>query len=165
MNTGRLPPGRPGPGSSGVTLVGVSAPDEDGQEGTDEPVERFFPYEFEERYRLVWRFSGANPDVDGVHLTADRLVATYGRKKVDTPRTNVTGAHITRDYSWTKAIGIRGSLKDDGLTFGTCTRGGVCIHFAERIPKVIGFRPHSALTVTVEDLEGLVDALGPAEPR
>lgn len=120
----------------------------------------FFPYDFEPAYRVLWRFSGAKEDRDGVTLTDDTFTATYGRKTVETPRSNITGAHITRNYSWVKAIGIRGSLKDDGLTFATCTRGGVCVHFAERVPRVIGFSPHSAITVTVQDLEGLVRALG-----
>ena len=120
----------------------------------------FFPYDFEPRYRVLWRFSGARPDVDGVTVDDETFVATYGRKRVETPRSNITGAHITRDYSWPKAIGIRASLADDGLTFGTCTRGGVCVHFDERVPRVVGLRPHSAVTVTVADLDGLVEALG-----
>ena len=120
----------------------------------------FFPYDFDPRYRVLWRFSGARPDIDGVTVDEETFVATYGRKRVLTPRANITGAHITRDYSWLKAVGIRGSLADDGLTFGTSTRGGVCVHFDERVPRVVGLRPHSAITVTVADLEGLVEALG-----
>jgi hypothetical protein len=120
----------------------------------------FFPYDFDDKYRILWRFSGAKPDRDGVTVDDDSFVATYGRKRVETPRANITGAHITRDYSWVKAVGIRGSLADDGLTFGTCTRGGVCVHFDDRIPRVAGLKPHSAVTVTVADLEGLVATLG-----
>ena len=120
----------------------------------------FFPYDFEKKYRVLWRFSGAKEGVDGVTVTDEAFTATYGKKTVETPRTNITGAHITRNYSWVKAIGIRGSLKDDGLTFPTCTRGGVCVHFDERVPRITGFKPHSAITVTVDDLEGLVEALG-----
>ncbi len=50
-------------------------------------------------------------------------------------------------------------LTDDGLTFGTNAQAGVCIHFEPRIHRVVGFRDHSALTVTVADVEGLVAAL------
>jgi len=109
---------------------------------------------------VLWRFSGARPEVDGVTVEDDTFVATYGKKRVETSRANITGAHITRDYSWLKAIGIRASLKDDGLTFGTGTAGGVCIHFDHKVRRVAGPRAHSALTVTVDDLEGLVTALG-----
>ena len=47
------------------------------------------------------------------------FVATFGFVKVTTPRTNVTGAHITEDYRWWTACGVRMSMADDGLTFGT----------------------------------------------
>ena len=57
------------------------------------------------------------------------------------------------------------SFADDGLTFGTNPDRGVCVHFRQRIPRVLGFRPHSALTVTVEDCDGLVAAIGEAPPR
>ena len=121
-----------------------------------------FEYGYDDRYRLLWKLAGARPDDDRVEVTDDgRFVATYGRRKVDTPIENVAGSHITRDYRWFTAIGTRLSLADDGLTFGTNTVGGVCIHFHERVPHALGFRDHSALTVTVEDLEGLETLLGP----
>lgn len=96
---------------------------------------------------------------DGVTVTGDTFTATFGRRRVETPLSNVTGAHITRDYAWFKAIGMRLSAADDGLTFGTATHGGVCVHFEDRVRRVIGVRDHSALTVTVEDLDGLLDAI------
>jgi hypothetical protein len=48
---------------------------------------------------------------------------------------------------------------DDGLSFGTNHNAGVCIHFAEKVPSRLSKSGHSALTVTVEDLEGLTRAL------
>jgi hypothetical protein len=95
-----------------------------------------------------------------VHLGDDRLVATFGVLRLETPLDNVSGAHLTRDYRWWTAIGARLSFVDDGLTFGTTTVAGVCIHFRDRVGPVVGVRRHSALTVTVEDVEGLVAALG-----
>lgn len=128
--------------------------------------ERFFPYRFDERWRWLSRAFGARPDVDGVTVSGERFVATYGRRRVDVPRSQISGAHVTGDYRWFKAIGTRLSFADDGLTFGTSVVGGVCIHFEPRIRRVIGPRDHSALTVTVEDLDGLVVELtgGPGEP-
>jgi hypothetical protein len=125
----------------------------------------FYPYRIDERFKLFYAPFGLRPDRDGVRVTDDELVATYGRFRVATPRENVVGAHITRGYRWWTAVGVRGSLADDGLTFGTNTDAGVCIHFAERVHHVMGFRDHSALTVTVEDVEGLVATLGEAPPR
>ncbi len=127
--------------------------------------ERFFPYAVDHRLQLFWRPFGLRPDRDGVRLTDDAFVATYGRFKVETPRANVTGAHITRGYRWWTAVGARGSFVDDGLTFGTNSSAGVCVHFAQRVRRVVGFRDHSALTVTVADLEGLVEVLGEAPAR
>lgn len=120
----------------------------------------FFPYRFERRYRFLWAPLGVREGRDGVTVDDDRFAASFGRFRLECPRTNVAGAHITRDYAWWKAIGMRLSLADDGLTFGTSTHGGVCVHFAERVPRVIGPRNHSALTVTVDDLDGLLAALG-----
>jgi hypothetical protein len=51
-------------------------------------------------------------------------------------------------------------MVDDGLSFGTNHEAGVCIHFAEQVPSRLSRRGHSALTVTVADLEGLTLALG-----
>ena len=79
---------------------------------------------------------------------------------IKTPLANVSGAHITRNYRWWTAFGVRGSMADDGLSFGTNHNAGVCIHFAEKVPSPLRRSGHSALTVTVADLEGLVSALG-----
>lgn len=100
------------------------------------------------------------PSRDGVTLTEDRCDATFGIVKITTPRANITGAHITRDYRWWTSCGVRMSFVDDGLTFGTNRDGGVCIHFADNVRSPMRRGGHSALTVTVEDLEGLVAALG-----
>lgn len=68
-------------------------------------------------------------------------------------------AHVTGPYRWWTAVGPRLSMADDGLTFGTNAKAGVCIHFDPKIHRVIGFRDHSALTVTVADPEALESAL------
>ena len=88
------------------------------------------------------------------------FMATFGLFKIATPLANITGAHITRHYRWWTAFGVRTSRADDGLTFGTNRDGGVCIHFAEKVPSALRRSGHSALTVTVADLEGLTRALG-----
>ena len=123
--------------------------------------DRFFPYDFDQRFVLIWAPFGARPKRDGVALTADgRLIATFGRYRVETPIANIKAAHKTGPYRWWKAVGIRGSRVDSGITFGTTTRGGVCILFKERIPKVIPPAPrHAGLTVTVADCDGLVRAV------
>jgi hypothetical protein len=118
---------------------------------------RFFPYDFDRRLTAMWMAFGARPWRDGVTLDDDGMfVATFGIFRVRTPLDNIVDAHITRDYRWWTAIGVRASFADDGLTFGTNARAGVCLHFDQKVRRVIGRSDHSALTVTVADLEGLV---------
>ena len=109
---------------------------------------------------------GLRPGHDGVTLTDDgRFVATYGFVRVQTPLENVDGAHVTSGYRWWTAVGARLSFADDGLTFGTNRNAGVCVHFHEKVGSVLRRSGHSALTVTVADLDRLVEALGRADPR
>ena len=128
-------------------------------------MEQHFPYACDPRFRLFWWPLGLRPDEDGVRVDDEELVATYGRFRVATPLANVEGAHITRGYRWWTAVGVRLSFVDDGLTFGTNDVAGVCIHFRQPVPRVMGLKDHSALTVTVEDLDGLVATLGDTTPR
>jgi hypothetical protein len=111
-------------------------------------------------------FSGCESQKDGVTLTNEgSLRATFGFVKIKTPLANVTGAHVTRNYRWWTAFGVRASMVDDGLSFGTNHSAGVCIHFAEKVPSPFRRNGHSALTVTVADLEGLTTALRPDPGR
>lgn len=122
----------------------------------------FFPYRFDNRFVAMWLPFGARPGKDGVHLVDHEFRATFGLFKLQTPLANVAGAHVTDDYRWWTAVGMRQSLADDGLTFGTNAARGVCVHFHERVRTTVSPRPHSALTVTVDDCAGLVAALGAA---
>jgi hypothetical protein len=45
------------------------------------------------------------------------------------------------------------------VTFGTNANAGVCIHFRAKVPSPLRRQGYSALTVTVEDLEGLTEGL------
>ena len=120
----------------------------------------FYGYAIDRRLIVFWGVFGVRPARDGVTITDDgRLRATFGLLKLETPLDNVDGAHITRNYRWWTAAGARGSMKDDGLTFGTNSNAGVCVHFREKVRSPLRRTGHSALTVTVEDLEGLTKAL------
>ena len=129
-------------------------------------MDQYFAYAIDRRYLPVLLPFGLRPAKDGVTLTDGSFLATFGFFRLTTPRTNITGAHITRDYRWWTAFGVRGSRVDDGLSFGTNHDAGVCIHFATKVPSPLRRSGHSALTVTVADLEGLAGALGsdPAAP-
>jgi hypothetical protein len=119
-----------------------------------------FGYAIDRLYLPLLLPFGLKPAKDGVTLTDDSFLATFGFFKLATRLTNITGAHITRNYRWYTAFGVRGSQADDGLSFGTNHDAGVCIHFAEKVPSPLRRSGHSALTVTVADLDGLASALG-----
>ncbi len=125
--------------------------------------ERHFDYELDPRFKVIWWPLGVRAG-QGVTIGDDRLTARYGLFELNTPLDNVVGGHITEDYRWYTAIGVRLSFADDGLTFGTTTRRGVCIHFSDRVSGVIPTKSHSALTVTLADCDGLVDVIGDAPP-
>ncbi|MBT8240696.1 MAG: hypothetical protein KJN63_05670 [Acidimicrobiia bacterium] len=120
--------------------------------------EHFFPYEVDNRWYLMLKALGVGSD-DGVTVTDDELIATFGRVEVRTPLANVHHTQITGPHRWYTAVGLRLSFADTGLTFGTNHRRGLCIEFTERIPKVIGFKNHAALWVSVADPEGLAAQL------
>ena len=125
-------------------------------------VSQHFGYAVDRRYLPVLVPFLLRPGRDGVTLTADGLfVATFGFVRMSTPRANVRDAHITENYRWWTACGVRMSMADDGLTFGTNNRRGVCVHFNEKVRSSFRRSGHSALTVTVADAEGLEAALHP----
>ncbi len=116
-----------------------------------------FRYDIDYRLLPFWAPFGLRPWHDGVTITDDkRFVATFGLVKVETPLTNIGGAHITQGYRWWTAAGARLSRVDDGLTLGTNRNAGVCIHFVEPVASLLRRKGHSAATVTVADLNGLV---------
>jgi hypothetical protein len=78
---------------------------------------------------------------------------------METPLSNIDEAHITRDYRWWTSAGVRLSMADQGITFGTNRSAGVCVHFRDPVPSLLRRKGHTALTVTVADLDGLVDRL------
>lgn len=122
----------------------------------------FFAYDVDKRLAPFWFPFGLRPSKDGVVITDDGTFrATFGFLRVETPLLNIDEAHITRSYRWWTAAGARGSRVDDGLTFGTNNRMGVCLHFREPVPSPLRRKGHSALTVTVADVDGLVHRLQP----
>jgi hypothetical protein len=120
-----------------------------------------FAFRFDPRYQWYLALMGVRPDCSVVRVDGGELDARFGRWRCRTPVANVTCTQVTGPYSPLKAIGARLSLKDRGLTFGSNAERGLCIEF--RGP-VRGLEPtgrlrHPGLTVTVEDVEGLRDAL------
>ena len=104
---------------------------------------------------------GVHPGNALVSLTDDdRFLARFGRWRVDTPLSNIDCVETSGPYRWYRAIGIRGSTVDNGITFGSSTAGGVCVTFHEPIQRLLaGLKDHPGLTVTVVEIDGLAAAL------
>jgi hypothetical protein len=119
---------------------------------------RSFPFRFEPRFGRLLRLLGITRDTAGVTVGPDRLVARFGRWRVDTPLGNVASAELTGPYRpWMKVIGPHLSLADRGLTFGTNTDAGVCLRFHRPVAGLdpLGVIRHPGLTLTIEDPAGL----------
>ncbi len=121
--------------------------------------EQYFPYDVDTRWKAMFFVLGVTDD-HGVTVGDDgAVVVTYGRKRIETTVSNIDHTEVSGPHRWYTAVGLRLSLADDGLTMGTNHRLGLCMAFVEKIPKVMGFKAHSALWVSVADPEGLAEAL------
>jgi Protein of unknown function (DUF2795) len=126
-----------------------------------------FGFRFDSWYRLAALPFGVSPSSAHVDVRTSAegerlLVAHFGPWTVTTPVTNVLSTAPTGPYAAVKTIGpAHVSLRDLGLTFATNRERGLCIRFRKAVP---GLAPtslirHPALTVTVEDPEGLARVL------
>jgi hypothetical protein len=118
----------------------------------------FFPYEIDRRWRPMFALLGVSSD-DGVSIEDGMLRAPYGRVSVHTPVSNIDHTDVSGPHRWYTAVGLRLSAADDGITFGTNHQRGLCIAFVEPVKRIIGFKNHSALWVSVADPDGLAAAI------
>ena len=122
---------------------------------------RSFEFDFEDRYRPLLRILGVTPQNSSVVVGDGMLRCRFGPWSLDTPLSNIICTTETGPYRGYRAIGARGSFADRGVTFGTTTRGGLCVQFHEPVPALLpidAFR-HPGVTLTVKDIEGLREAL------
>jgi hypothetical protein len=108
------------------------------------------------------RALGVRRGRSGVDVDDTGFTVRFGPWRLRTPLSNIASAQLTGPYSAWKGLGVRLSLADRGLTFGTSTAPGVCIEFREPVPGIepTGMLRHPGVTVTVERPHELVRALG-----
>ena len=127
----------------------------------EESPPRTFEFDFEDRYRSRLCLIGVTPGNSRVEVGDGMLRCRFGRWSLDTPLENISCVSETGPYRAYRAIGPRGSFADRGVTFGSTTRGGLCIEFVTPVPALLpgqGFR-HPAATLTVADTTALRDLL------
>jgi hypothetical protein len=128
----------------------------------ERPARQCFRFAFEPRMTAFAFALGVTPWTSGVEVVDDELRVRFGPWSVTTRLDNVAGAEITGPYKLLKVVGPPHlSLADRGVTFATSTERGVCIKFREPVSAVLpgGLLKHPALTVTVDDPEGLAERL------
>ncbi len=110
-------------------------------------------------HRLLGRRAGLDLDADGLRVR-------FGPWLVETPLSNLAGAEATGPYRAFRVFGVRLSLADRGLTFGTTTRGGVCLRFREPVRGLDpwGLVRHPGLTVTVSEPDLVAEAINRIVP-
>ena len=121
-----------------------------------------FSFRFDSSYRRLARLFGVSPERAWVDLGEAEFEARYGPWRVRTPVSNIAEARVTGPYAFLKTAGpARLAITDRGLTFASNGNRGVCITFKSPVAGIdpFGRIRHPELTVTVLDVDGLVEAL------
>ena len=120
-----------------------------------------FEFAFDAQFRPLLALMGVTPGTAHVTLSAEYLVARFGPWTCKTTIANVRDVCRSGPYAWYKAIGPRGSFVDRGLTFGTTTRGGVCVLLREPVPGLAPVGPlrHPGITLTLAEPDRFVASL------
>lgn len=112
-----------------------------------------FGFDFDPRFRLVLAAVGATPTTSHVTVAPDRVLACLGPWSISVHPQDVREVTVTGPYHWYRGIGIRLSVSDRGLTFGTTYRHGVCLAFHAPVRGPLPLLRHPNLTLTVSDPE------------
>ncbi|GAA0933694.1 hypothetical protein [Nonomuraea longicatena] len=120
-----------------------------------------FGFAFDALYRRPLWLLGITPESSGVVVVGGLVRVRFGPWKVETELSNIEKTAITGPYSAAKAIGVRISAADRGLTFGTNVSEGLCLSFQRPVRggEPAGLIRHPALTVTVADPQSLAERL------
>jgi hypothetical protein len=124
-------------------------------------VERF-AFAFAPSYRRAAATFGVKPSTAWVAIDADAFDAHFGPWRVRTPLANIDDVAVTGPYRFIKTAGpARLAITDRGLTFATNDERGVRVSFATSVRGLdpLGLIRHPELTVTVADIDRLVEVL------
>jgi hypothetical protein len=120
-----------------------------------------FGFDFEPAYRPFLAAFGITPARSWVELNDDELVVRFGSWGLRTPVPNLRDVCVTGPYLAVKAIGLRMSWADRGITFGTTRNRGACVLFREPVEGegvYVKFH-HPGATVTVRDPDAFAAAV------
>lgn len=106
---------------------------------------------------------GITRATSGVEVGPSWLLVRYGPWRLLTPRSNVTSAQVTGDFSFVKTAGPPHlSMTDRGVSFTSNGERALCVEFAEPVTGIdtTGSLRHPGATLAVADPKGLAAALG-----
>jgi hypothetical protein len=120
-----------------------------------------FEFDFALPLSLPLRFFGVRPGTARVEVGDEHLEVSFGPWRLVTALSNVDDVTVTGPYNPLKAYGVRVSLADLGVTFGTTTARGLCVTFREPVAAAVpgGLLRHPSMTVTVAEPERLARVL------
>jgi len=127
-----------------------------------------FTFRFDPSYRRLARLFGVTPERAWVDLKDEELEARYGPWCVRTLTTNIVAVEVTGPYAFFKTAGpVRLAISDRGLTFASNGDRGACLSFHSPVAGIdpFGVIRHPTLTITVLDVDGLVEALARHDPE
>lgn len=127
--------------------------------------EQRFWFRFDGKYRWVLAALGVWPDRAWAEIDGDVVRVRFGRWLLETPVENVAETTISGPYQGYRAIGVRWSFSDGGLTFGTNTERGLCLRFHEPVAGGTPFEAikHPGLTLTLDEPELFGNAIARAQ--
>ncbi|MET0821356.1 MAG: hypothetical protein ABWY58_10350 [Aeromicrobium sp.] len=123
-----------------------------------------FDFDWQPGYRRAARLFGVTPRRAWVEVDDVQLTVRFGWWTLSSTLDNVVGTDVTGPYAFVKTAGPPHlSLSDRGITFATNGERGLCVSFRDPVPGIDPTRRirHPGATLTVVDVEGLAQALGP----
>ena len=132
--------------------------------GSRLPGTEHFAFRFEPLLFPLAAPFGVLPATTGLDLHDDEVGIRFGPWRMRFPRADVTGVEVTGPYHLLKVAGPPHlSLADRGVTFATNRQRGLCIQLSRphRALDPLGLVRHRSVTVTVEAIDALADALSP----
>jgi len=121
-----------------------------------------FSFRFDPAYRAAALPFGVMPATTSVTVADGALSVRFGLWRLRTPLANISGTEVTGPYSFVKTAGpAHLSFTDRGVTFATNGERGLCMRFREPVRALdpSGRLLHPGATVTVDDVDGLAEAL------
>jgi hypothetical protein len=129
------------------------------------PATGTFGFRFEALMIPAAALVGVRPSNAKVEVGEDDVSVRFGHWSMSFPRSDVESAEVTGPYHLLKVAGPpHVSFSDRGVTFATNRQTGVCIRLLRPRPAIepLGLVRHPALTVTVDDPDGLCELLAPS---